>query len=64
MTYRSGKLEYRARRATEPEHVLAGYLDRAREIFAEAREAPEAGPPLSEDFESLRWFPLPHELAS
>jgi len=63
VTYRSGSLEYRARHATEPEWVLSSYLDRARTVLEEAvREAcdPET-PELSEDFESLRWFPLPAE---
>lgn len=65
--YQSGKLEYRSRHATEPEHVLATYLDEARKIAHEIeRDAPSLiAPPvsLSEDFESLRWFPLPHEVA-
>ena len=64
LTYRSGKLEYRARHATEPEHVLAGYLEDARRIIDEAvKEATVAdAPKLSEDFESLRWFTLPSEV--
>ncbi len=66
VTYRSGKLEYRSRHSTEPEHVLAGYVDQARAIIdAAVREAGEgACPKLSEDFESLRWFPLPREIAA
>jgi selenocysteine lyase/cysteine desulfurase len=49
-------------RPTAPESVLPGYLERAREIVAEL----EADPPLpsrtpfvSDEFERLRWFPLP-----
>jgi len=66
VTYRGGKLEYRSRHATEPEHALMGYLDRAREILdAAVQEATEAdAPPLSADFESLRWFPLPSEVVA
>ena len=63
LSYRSGKLEYRSRHATEPEWVLESYLQEAREIFARAAaEAPEVEEPnLSADFESLRWFMLPSE---
>jgi len=66
VTYQGGKLEYRSRHATEPEHALMGYLDRAREILdAAAQGAAEVdAPALSDDFESLRWFPLPAEIVS
>jgi selenocysteine lyase/cysteine desulfurase len=65
LSYRSGRLEYRARRATEPEWVLRGYLDEARATMMRAPvpvEQPD--PALSADFEVLRWFPLPGEIAS
>ncbi len=67
ITYRSGKLEARARHATEPEYVLAGYLDDARRIFEETvieqQTAPmQCGCALSDDFQRLRWFPLPNEV--
>jgi selenocysteine lyase/cysteine desulfurase len=66
LSYRSGRLEYRSRRATEPEWVLEGYLEDARRIIDEAvREyaGTEArDPALSADFEHLRWFPLPSEI--
>ena len=66
LTYRTGKLEYRSRHATEPEWSLPGYLDEARRIIAEAtagyfREAMPEDPILNEDFARLRWFPLPGE---
>src|SRR5690606_26130954 len=63
LRYRSGKLEYRSRHATEPEWVLEGYLKEARDVVARAAaEASEANAPsLSEDFESLRWFVLSSE---
>jgi hypothetical protein len=60
LSYRSGKLEYRARHATEPEWALPSYLDEARRILA-AEPCASSGtrPTLSQDFEHLRWFPLP-----
>ena len=73
VTYRSGKMEYRSRHATEPEGALPGYLDDARRLFERARQgAPLEEEPLrcaagcdlepTADFEALRWFPLPHEI--
>ena len=66
LRYQSGKLEYRSRHATEPEFVLRSYLDEARKLFDSIGDpTTDAAPPkLSEDFESLRWFPLPHEAAA
>jgi selenocysteine lyase/cysteine desulfurase len=66
ITYKNGKLEYRSRHATEPEDILASYLEEARAIIthAEAEAAATkatADPPLSEHFQRLRWFPLPGE---
>ncbi len=62
LSYRSGKLDYRSRHATEPEWVLESYLKEARAIFDRAAAAARGHPPrLSEDFESLRWFVLPSE---
>jgi len=60
-----GRLEYGARRLTEPESALPGYLEEARRLFAEAdrtRKAPGTTPALSADLEPLRWFPLPGEV--
>jgi selenocysteine lyase/cysteine desulfurase len=76
LTYRSGKLEYRSRRATEPEWALAAYLDDAEHIaeqavreFRTAREWAslppsynEPDPELRGAVERLRWFPLPEEI--
>jgi hypothetical protein len=47
--------------------ALAGYLEDGRRILAEAGEAPP--PPaealeVTDDFEHLRWFPLPNEIAT
>lgn len=65
LTYRGGKLEYRSRHATEPEWALAGYLEEAQRLFDEAPERLStlavSDPPLSADFEHLRWFPMPGE---
>ena len=50
------------RRAIAPESVLPGYLERAREIVAELEAdppAPSRTPFVSDEFERLRWFPLP-----
>jgi selenocysteine lyase/cysteine desulfurase len=69
LSYRSGKLEYRSLHATEPEWALESYLKEAERIVAEAeaelRAAPPFAddPPLPEDLERLRWFPLPSEIA-
>ncbi|MBV8756033.1 MAG: aminotransferase class V-fold PLP-dependent enzyme, partial [Deltaproteobacteria bacterium] len=66
VSYRTGKMEYRSRHATEPEWALPGYLEDARRIIAAATdefrtmELEEA--PRTPDFEELRWFPLPSEV--
>jgi hypothetical protein len=69
LSYRSGKLEFRARMATEPEWALEGYLDAARRVMEQAAARFRAAPPVDEappshDFEALRWFPLPGEVAA
>jgi hypothetical protein len=66
VSYRSGRLEFRSRHASEPEAALPGYLDDARQIIA-ATAAEYAGlelaeQPMTQDFEELRWFPLPAEV--
>ncbi len=66
VTYQAGRLEFRSRHATEPESALAGYLEEARRIFGETSQeplAPIVDPELPPDFEALRWFPLPGEVA-
>jgi selenocysteine lyase/cysteine desulfurase len=49
--------------ATESEDALPGYLDDARHVLEEAatREEPDDAAPLSQEFERIRWFPLPGE---
>jgi len=63
LSYETGKLEHRTRRATEPETALSGYLDEARRILADADPGsqPIVDPEFTEEFETLRWFPLPGE---
>jgi selenocysteine lyase/cysteine desulfurase len=67
LSYRTGKLEYRSRHATEPAWVLSSYLDEARRRFEEAvanpRQPAVPMPACSKDFEHLRWFVLPSEAA-
>ena len=56
---------YRSRRLTEPENALCGYLEEARRLVVEAERRHRLSPdpqPLSAELESLRWFPLPHEV--
>ena len=66
VSYRTGKMEYRSRHATEPEWALPGYIEDARRIIAAAadefRTLDLQDPPRTEDFEQLRWFPLPSEV--
>lgn len=69
LSYRSGKLSFRARMLTEPEWALPGYLETAKRIFEGAAARFAAAPPIdppapSADFESLRWFALPGEVAA
>jgi hypothetical protein len=66
VSYRTGKMEYRSRHATEPEWALPNYLEEAKKIIAATTEEfrtltiEEAA--RTSDFEELRWFPLPSEV--
>jgi hypothetical protein len=66
VSYRTGKMAYRSRHASEPEWALPGYLDEARRIIAATRDEYRTleieDPARTEDFEELRWFPLPGEV--
>jgi len=66
VSYRTGKMAYRSRHATEPEWALPGYLDEARRIVAATRDEYRTlelhEPARTADFEELRWFPLPSEV--
>ncbi|MBA2664531.1 MAG: aminotransferase class V-fold PLP-dependent enzyme [Bradymonadaceae bacterium] len=65
LRYTTGKLQYRVRHATEPESALLDYLAEARQIFERAAETFATSvandPPLSADFQCLRWFTMPTE---
>ncbi len=63
VSFDGGRFGYPRRHSTAPESALAGYLDEARAILANAaaEDAPAAPLEVSADFEHLRWFPLPGE---
>ena len=57
-----GELQFPRQRRQAGDEALEGYLERARRILAERPEidlGSAGAEALSEDFESLRWFPLP-----
>ncbi|HHC08389.1 MAG TPA: aminotransferase class V-fold PLP-dependent enzyme [Actinobacteria bacterium] len=62
--YRDGTMRYEHRPRRDPDSALSDYLAEARRILADApaASAPPA-PPRSADFEHLRWFTLPEEVA-
>jgi len=66
VSYRTGKMEYRSRHSTEPEWALPNYIEDAKKIIAatadEFRTLQIQEAARSEDFEELRWFPLPSEV--
>ena len=63
--YDGGHMTYRAHRHREPEPRLSAYLAEARAILADPPAPSRAPVPLDEgpDFEALRWFTLPQEVA-
>ena len=64
LTYVDGRMSWPSHRRTEPESALAGYLDAARRITSDPPRPPTVPEPpvVDDDFEALRWFPLPHEV--
>ncbi len=66
ISYRTGTMEYRSRYSTEPEWALPNYIDEAKKIIAattdEFRSLTIEEHPRTNDFEELRWFPLPSEV--
>jgi selenocysteine lyase/cysteine desulfurase len=63
ISYAQHEVQRSAHRHTEPEAALARYLSEAREVFRAPRRTP-APVELGADFEHLRWFWLPHEIAA
>jgi selenocysteine lyase/cysteine desulfurase len=63
VSYDGGRFAYPRRHSTEPESALARYLAEARAVLDAAAAEPPCAPPspVSDDFEHLRWFPLPGE---
>ncbi len=65
ISYAGGRMSWPEHRRREPESALAGYLAQAERLLAEppppAAEPQRPAP--DPDFEHLRWFPLPHEIA-
>ncbi len=65
LSYRGGRPSYPSHHLTAPDWVLPEYLEAARQTLDEAGSCGVAADPsLSTDFESLRWFPLPSEIAA
>ncbi|MCG8510924.1 MAG: aminotransferase class V-fold PLP-dependent enzyme [Rhodospirillales bacterium] len=65
VSYDDGKFSYRWQRTCAPASILTTYLDQARSIAAAAGPVSIEKPVgLSQDLESLRWFPLPDEIAA
>ena len=62
--YSAGEMTYKARRHEFAGADLKRYLDAARNLLEQGAEVEDAPPvDVTEDFESLRWFPLPSEQA-
>jgi selenocysteine lyase/cysteine desulfurase len=66
ISYESGRMTYPSRHRRLPESALEEHLEAAAALFAAAAgglsQGAAADPPLSDDFEHLRWFPLPSEV--
>lgn len=68
VSYADGRLTYRWQRTCAPASVPGSYLEQARTLAASAAERAArrgtATVELTPDLESLRWFPLPAEIAA
>ena len=65
ISYVGGRMGYTAHRHREPESRLTGYLDEARALLSALPPMPPGEPlEVSPDFETLRWFLLPDEVAA
>ena len=65
VAFDDGRMTWPAHRRTEPESRLADYLDEARRLLADPPRPllPPEDVVVDDDFETLRWFPLPTEIA-
>jgi selenocysteine lyase/cysteine desulfurase len=61
ISYDDGTMVYEPRPHARDAHPLRHWLDEGRRIMEEAVGVPGPVPEVSEDFQSLRWFPLPDE---
>ncbi|MBA2337769.1 MAG: aminotransferase class V-fold PLP-dependent enzyme [Acidimicrobiia bacterium] len=65
ISYEAGSMDWRHDLRTHSDDDLARYLTDAADLFARLAAAPPPPPPDhfrgTDDFESLRWFPLPDE---
>jgi hypothetical protein len=62
-----GDVTWKGHRDSLPESALDEHLDQAQRILSDAQHGTPAelpAPELDESFERMRWFPLPHEIAS
>jgi len=65
VSYETGRMSWRSRHMTEPEHALPAYLEEARRTMLAAKaDETIVDPALNADYEALRWFPLPGEVAA
>ena len=67
LKYTAGGIECPRHRSSADESELKSYLEEAAEIVADAEEGDARGrctDALTEDFEHLRWFPLPRECSA
>ncbi len=66
--YDDGRMDWPSHRHHEPESRLAGYLDEARAFLARPVAMPDepsvVAADVGPDFETLRWFWLPEEVAA
>ena len=64
--YSSGEMDYRHKSQLHSDDDLAGYIDDAYAILRDLDNSvppePLGAPLVTEDFEHLRWFPLPDEM--
>jgi hypothetical protein len=66
ISYGGGQMRYAAHRHREPMSRLADYLAEARSLLADPprTDLPIVDPIMDAEFQALRWFPLPSEIAS